>query len=122
MSLKLNYALQNTCCYMYVYLSFLLSACPSVRPYLSHVHFFRIIMPFVKGNNRYIQSNKKTSTTSPPEPISKFQPHLAQNTLGLRGLSFFQMKDLALFLRVDNINKLKLMDNFLKIFSNFNQT
>ena len=65
-----------------------------------------------KGNNRYIQSNEKTSTTSLPEPFGPFQQYLAQNTLGLGGLSFFQMKDLGDFVMGDNIDKLKLIDNF----------
>ena len=35
-----------------------------------------------KGNNRYIQSNEKTSTTSLPEPFGQFQQYLAQIPLG----------------------------------------
>ena len=54
--------------------------------------------------------------TSSPEPPGNFQPDLAQYSLRLTGLSFFQMKDLALFLKGDNSNKLKIYWQLLKIY------
>ena len=62
--------------------------------------------PLPRGDNSYIQSSEHTLTTSSQEPLGQFKPNLAQNTLRL---SFFQMKDLVLFLggnkkeRVENI-------------------
>ena len=100
---------------MFICLSFSLSVQVSV--YIFHMlTSLESSCPLSKGDNHYIQSNEKTSTTSPPGPLCQFQPHLAQKTLGLRGLHFFQMKDLALFLRGDtcNNNKLKLIDKFWK--------
>ena len=56
-----------------------------------------------KGDNSYIvKIVQNTLTTYSLEPPGLFQPNSAQNILGLRGFSFFQMKDLALFLRGDN--------------------
>ena len=42
---------------------------------------------------KYIDEIKRFS----PEPLSHFQPNLAQNILGWRGFKFVQMKDPALF-------------------------
>ena len=44
-----------------------------------------MLCPLSKGDNKLYGEN-----TEPPD---KFQPNLAEIILGLRGLSFFQMKD-----------------------------
>ena len=48
--------------------------------------------------------SEKTLTSSLPDPMDQFQPNFSKYF----GYSFFQMKDLALFLRGDNSYKLKM--------------
>ena len=58
----------------------------------------KVLRPYPRGDNyeitKYIDKFLKTSS---PEPLSQFQPHLAQNILGWRGFKFINMKVPAFF-------------------------
>ena len=91
MSWKLKWAFLITFCP----LSVCLSVCLSVHPSVCKLFTF---------------------SSSSQEPLSQFQPNLAQNILGWRGFKFIHMKGPGPFLRGDNYKIVKIHWRHLKIF------
>ena len=134
-SLRLDFALQNT----YYWLSVCLSVCLSFQVFIhifTHINFFRITdssstILYIKQWRWFKFVQIKGNVLCQREIIATLWKDIDDffsRTTGpistkpgrehpwVKGLSFFQMKDLAIFLRGDNSYKLKIyIDNF-KIF------
>ena len=71
--------------------------------------------PFPRGDNyEIVKIHWQNLKTSSPEPLSKFQPNLAQSILGWRGFKFIQMKGFRFFKRGDNNEMMKIHCRNLK--------